>query len=77
MEAHPFSGEWGISTSFFASSALAALEARTGKKVIVPQRARKWHTDQGGLSMSRHQPDRGGQGLSQLILETAEMPAGW
>ena len=37
----PFSGEWGISTSFFASSALAALEARTGKKVIVPQRAQE------------------------------------
>jgi arginyl-tRNA synthetase len=34
----PFSGEWGISTSFFAS---AALEARSGKKVIVPQRAQE------------------------------------
>ena len=34
----PFSGEWGISTSFFAS---AALEARAGKKVVVPQRAQE------------------------------------
>lgn len=34
----PFSGEWGISTSFFA---VAALEARGGKKVIVPQRAQE------------------------------------
>jgi arginyl-tRNA synthetase len=32
----PFSGHWGISTSFFQ---LAAQEARTGKKVNVPQRA--------------------------------------
>jgi arginyl-tRNA synthetase len=32
----PFSGEWGISTSFFA---VAAQEARSGKKVAVPQRA--------------------------------------
>lgn len=34
----PFSGEWGISTSFFE---IAALEARSGKKVIVPQRAQE------------------------------------
>jgi arginyl-tRNA synthetase len=34
----PFSGEWGFSTSFFAT---AALEARTGKKVVVPQRAQE------------------------------------
>ena len=34
----PFSGEWGISTSFFAT---AALEARSGKKVVVPQRAQE------------------------------------
>ena len=34
----PFSGEWGISTSFFAT---AAAEARSGKKVIVPQRAQE------------------------------------
>ena len=34
----PFSGEWGISTSFFQ---VAALEARSGKKVIVPQRAQE------------------------------------
>ncbi len=32
----PFSGHWGISTSFFQ---IAAQEARSGKKVIVPQRA--------------------------------------
>jgi arginyl-tRNA synthetase len=32
----PFVGEWGISTSFFQ---LAAQEARSGKKVNVPQRA--------------------------------------
>lgn len=34
----PFSGEWGISTSFFAT---AALEARAGKKVAVSQRAQE------------------------------------
>jgi len=34
----PFSGEWGISTSFFQ---IAALAARSGKKVIVPQRAQE------------------------------------
>lgn len=32
----PFSGQWGISTSFFQ---LAAQEARQGKKINVPQRA--------------------------------------
>ncbi|MBI9048193.1 MAG: arginine--tRNA ligase [Anaerolineaceae bacterium] len=34
----PFSGHWGISTSFFQ---LASTEAKTGKKVIVPQRAQE------------------------------------
>jgi arginyl-tRNA synthetase len=34
----PFSGEWGISTSFFAT---AAAEARAGRKVNVPQRAQE------------------------------------
>jgi arginyl-tRNA synthetase len=34
----PFSGEWGISSSFFAS---AAAEARLGKKVVVAQRAQE------------------------------------
>jgi arginyl-tRNA synthetase len=34
----PFGGEWGISTSFFAT---AAVEARAGKKVVVPQRAQE------------------------------------
>ncbi len=34
----PFSGEWGLSTSFFAT---AALEARSGKKVQVPVRAQE------------------------------------
>jgi arginyl-tRNA synthetase len=34
----PFSGEWGIATPFFK---IAAGEARTGKKVIVPQRAKE------------------------------------
>jgi len=34
----PFSGEWGLSTSFFAT---AALEARSGKKGPVPQRAQE------------------------------------
>ena len=34
----PFSGEWGISTSFFAT---AALEARAGKKIQVPNRAQE------------------------------------
>ena len=32
----PFAGEWGMSTSFFAA---AATEARSGKKIDVPQRA--------------------------------------
>jgi arginyl-tRNA synthetase len=34
----PFSGQWGISTSFFQ---LASQEARSGKKVNVPQRAQE------------------------------------
>ncbi|KAA3645808.1 MAG: arginine--tRNA ligase [Chloroflexi bacterium] len=34
----PFSGEWGIATSFFQT---AANEARSGKKVVVPQRAQE------------------------------------
>ncbi len=34
----PFSGEWGISTSFFQT---AADEARSGKKIVVPQRAQE------------------------------------
>jgi|SRR5271157_3582648 len=34
----PFNGEWGISTSFFQT---AADEARSGKKVAVPQRAQE------------------------------------
>jgi arginyl-tRNA synthetase len=34
----PFSGEWGLSTSFFATAALAA---RSGKKGPVPQRAQE------------------------------------
>jgi len=34
----PFSGEWGISTSFFST---AAAEARLGKKIIVAQRAQE------------------------------------
>lgn len=34
----PFSGEWGFSTSFFQ---VAALEARSGKKTNVPQRAQE------------------------------------
>ena len=34
----PFSGEWGISTSFFTT---AAAEARSGKKLSVPQRAQE------------------------------------
>ena len=34
----PFSGEWGLSTSFFST---AAAEARMGKKIIVPQRAQE------------------------------------
>ncbi|MCL4529866.1 MAG: hypothetical protein M1282_10685 [Chloroflexi bacterium] len=34
----PFSGEWGISTSFFAT---AALETRAGKKIQVPKRAQE------------------------------------
>ncbi len=34
----PFSGEWGVFTSFFAT---AAAEGREGKKVVVPQRAQE------------------------------------
>src|SRR5258708_23840822 len=34
----PFSGEWGISTSFFAT---AAGEARSEKKVVVAERAQE------------------------------------
>ncbi len=34
----PFSGEWGMSTSFFAT---AANEARSGSKIVVPQRAQE------------------------------------
>jgi arginyl-tRNA synthetase len=34
----PFNGEWGTSTSFFQT---AANEAKSGKKVIVPQRAQE------------------------------------
>ena len=34
----PFSGHWGISTSFFQT---AAAESKAGKKIIVPQRAQE------------------------------------
>jgi arginyl-tRNA synthetase len=34
----PFNGEWGISTSFFQT---AADEARSGKKIMVPERAQE------------------------------------
>ncbi len=34
----PFSGSWGISTSFFQ---VAAAEARQGKKIVVPKRAQE------------------------------------
>ncbi|HBX69311.1 MAG TPA: arginine--tRNA ligase [Chloroflexi bacterium] len=34
----PFSGEWGMTTSFFQ---IAAQEARSGKKMVVPQRAQE------------------------------------
>ncbi len=42
----PFSGEWGISTSFFAA---AAAEARSGKSVNVPQRAQEIAEQAAGL----------------------------
>ncbi len=63
----PFSGEWGISTSFFAT---AAVEARTGKKVVVPQRAQEIaeQVKEVAGQRSRHQPCRGGEGLSQPVL---------
>lgn len=38
MTSIPFSGEWGVATSFFA---MAAAEARTGKKIVVPKRAQE------------------------------------
>jgi arginyl-tRNA synthetase len=41
----PFSGEWGISTSFFST---AAAEARSGKPVNVPQRAQEIASQVGG-----------------------------
>src|SRR5512146_994393 len=34
----PFSGEWGMTTSFFTT---AAAEARSGRKVVVPARAQE------------------------------------
>ena len=34
----PFSGKWGISTSFFGT---AAVEARSGKNIVVAQRAQE------------------------------------
>ena len=49
----PFNGQWGISTSFFH---LASLEARQGKKVIVPQpiprTARRVRANRGGARIS-------------------------
>ncbi len=37
----PFSGEWGISTSFFQLAALEARNGRSPKKLTVPQRAQQ------------------------------------
>jgi arginyl-tRNA synthetase len=45
----PFSGEWGISTSFFAA---AALEARAGKKIQVPVRAQEIAEQAGAAVLS-------------------------
>jgi arginyl-tRNA synthetase len=42
----PFSGEWGISTSFFAT---AAGEARAGKKIVVAERAQQIAEELQGL----------------------------
>ncbi len=45
----PFSGEWGISTSFFQT---AANESRMGKKVNVPQRAQEIAEQVRGAALS-------------------------
>ena len=60
----PFSGEWGISTSFFQT---AANEARAGKKVAVPQRAQEIAEQVKGvvLSLSKDQVS-GVPGISRV-----------
>ncbi len=62
----PFSGEWGISTSFFQ---LAAQEARSGKAVIVPQRAQRDRRRSGRLfgDAGWLQPGRSGQRLPEPV----------
>ncbi len=67
----PFSGEWGISTSFFAT---AAAEARLGKAVVVAQRAQQIaEMVQKGLGevagISRIEPVKG---YLNLYFQTAE-----
>ncbi|MBA4380586.1 MAG: arginine--tRNA ligase [Anaerolinea sp.] len=53
----PFSGEWGFSTSFFQT---AANEARTGKKVAVPQRAQEIAEQVRGAVLSTQSKDQMG-----------------
>src|ERR1035437_3395490 len=67
----PFSGEWGISTSFFAS---AALEARSGKKVVVPQLAQEIAEQVKGALVNAKGIDRveAVKGYLNLYFATAE-----
>ena len=67
----PFSGEWGISTSFFAT---AAAEARLGKKVIVPQRAQEIATQVKDALQSAQGASRveAVKGYLNLYFDTAE-----
>ena len=67
----PFSGEWGISLPFFP---IAAQEARSGKKVIVPQRAQEI-----AAGLAEHLSSVGGfsrveavRGYLNLYFETGE-----
>ncbi len=64
----PFSGEWGISTSFFQTAANEA-RAGKGKKIPVPQRAQEIAEQVKAEigSMSGHQSHRSGEGLSQSL----------
>jgi arginyl-tRNA synthetase len=67
----PFTGEWGISTSFFAA---AAGEARSGKAVKIPERAQEIAQEvksilQSGDGISRVEATRG---YLNLYFSTAE-----
>ena len=59
----PFSGEWGISTSFFAT---AAAEARLGKNVVVAQRAQEIADQVKGIALSLPKGQIDVSGLSHV-----------